>query len=53
VSGAGDGFRQAFTRVTLGEHRLSLQVRRFDEVPIRNAQLSDTGSGQRFGLRRT
>ena len=53
MSGAGDGFRQTFTRVTLREHRLALQVRRFDEVPIRYAQTADTGSGQRFSLRRT
>ena len=52
MSGAGDRFWQAFSRVTLGEHRLPLQIREFNKVAIDDAQRSYARARQRFRLRR-
>jgi hypothetical protein len=51
VSGAGYGFRQALSRVTLGEHRLPLQIRELNKVSIDDAQRSYARARQRFRLR--
>ena len=52
VPRARDGFRQTLTRVVFGEHRLPLQVRLFDEIPVRDPQTADTRASQRLDLRR-
>ena len=52
MSGAGDRFWQAFSRVTLGEHCLPLQIRELYKVAIDDAQSSDARPRQRFRLRR-
>jgi hypothetical protein len=45
-------FRHTLARVLFGEHRLSLQVRLFDEIPIRDPQTPDARTRQRLSLRR-
>ena len=50
---SGDGFRQTLFGVTLREHRLPLQIGRFDEVSINNAQVAHTRTRQRFSVGRT
>jgi hypothetical protein len=44
-------FRQAIRGVSLSEHRLALQIREFNKVAIDDPEISDSGTGQRFGLR--
>ena len=53
VIGGGDCFRESFFRVTFREQRLALQVGRFDEVAIDNAQVAHTRTRQRFSMGRT
>lgn len=50
--GAGDGFRQALTCITFSEHRLALQVRRFNEVTINYAEFADARARQGLNLGR-
>ena len=53
VIGGSDGFRQTLFGVSFREHRLPLQIGRFDEVSINNAQVAHTRTRQRFSVGRT
>ena len=52
VIGGGDCFRESFFRVTFREQRLALQIGRFDEVSIDNAQAAHASTRQRFRVSR-
>src|SRR5262245_3968632 len=49
---AGNGFGQALSRVALCEHRLTLQVRELNKIPIDDAKSSHTRARQSLRLRR-